>query len=215
MAQALEKGIYLQSWEKWFFRTKKVIFSQNSVFDEIQFSQKSLINRKNQPHTLAQQVLVQLTPIIFCCYYKPPRSLRRQGLTWPKWKPNIRPFKRAIDRSSGTRSCGDIDDWTFFGRFFENFKKRPGQLGLRTSKELEFGNFDHILLTDSVALKKTCRPNQRGTERFRAPWDAKTARMKRPRTEKVWKRTRIRQLHELLLWPALSIACCYQLLQLL
>ena len=38
------------------------------------FSQKSLINRKNQPHTLPQQVLVQQTPIIFCCYYKPPRS---------------------------------------------------------------------------------------------------------------------------------------------
>ena len=36
-----------------------VIFSQNSVFDEIQFSQKSLINRKNQPHTVPQQVLVQ------------------------------------------------------------------------------------------------------------------------------------------------------------
>ena len=37
-------------------------------------TQKSLINRKNQPHTLPQQVLVQQTPIIFCCYYKPPRS---------------------------------------------------------------------------------------------------------------------------------------------
>ena len=56
-----------------FFAQKIVIFSQNSVFDEIQFSQKSSINRKNKPHTLPQQVLVQQTPIIFCCYYKPPK----------------------------------------------------------------------------------------------------------------------------------------------
>ena len=59
--------------KKSFLQKKMIIFSQNSVFDEIQFSQKSLIKRKNQPHTLPQQVLVQQTPIIFC-YYKPPRS---------------------------------------------------------------------------------------------------------------------------------------------
>ena len=58
----------------YFFAQKIVIFSQNSVFDEILFSKKSLINRKNQPPILPQQVQVQQTPIIFSCYYKPPRS---------------------------------------------------------------------------------------------------------------------------------------------
>ena len=57
-----------------FFAQKIVISSQIPVFDEIQFSQKSLINRKNQPYTLSQQVLVQKTRIIFCCYYKPSSS---------------------------------------------------------------------------------------------------------------------------------------------
>ena len=44
------------------------------VFGEIQFSQKILTHTKNQTPTLAQQVLTQQVPIIFCCYYKPPRS---------------------------------------------------------------------------------------------------------------------------------------------
>ena len=75
MAQALEKGNISPKLRKMgFLHKKRLIFSQNSDFDEMLFSQKSLINRKNQPHTLPQQVLVQQTPIIFCCYYKPPRS---------------------------------------------------------------------------------------------------------------------------------------------
>ena len=75
MIQALEKGNISPKLRKMgFLHKKRVIFSQNSDFDEILFSQKSLINRKNKPHTLPQQVLVEQTPIIFCCYYKPPRS---------------------------------------------------------------------------------------------------------------------------------------------
>ena len=76
MAQALEKGNMSPMLRKWGFFAQKIdIYSQNSVFDEIQFSQKSfLINRKNQPHALPQQVLVQQIPIVFCYYYKPPRS---------------------------------------------------------------------------------------------------------------------------------------------
>ena len=63
MAQALEKGNISPNLRKMGFLHKKgVIFSQNSDFDEILFSQKSLINRKNQPHTLPQQVLLQQTP---------------------------------------------------------------------------------------------------------------------------------------------------------
>ena len=46
MAQALEKGNVSKADKNGFFAQKIVIFSQNSVFDEIQFSQKSLINRK-------------------------------------------------------------------------------------------------------------------------------------------------------------------------
>ena len=75
MAQALEKGNISPKLRKMgFLHKKRLIFSQNSDFDEMLFSQKSLINRKNQPHTLPQQVLVQQTPIIFCCNNKPPRS---------------------------------------------------------------------------------------------------------------------------------------------
>ena len=46
MAQALEKGNISPKLRKMGFLHKKVIFSQNSDFDEILFSQKSLINRK-------------------------------------------------------------------------------------------------------------------------------------------------------------------------
>ena len=76
MAQALEKGNISPKLRKMgFLHKKRVIFSQNSDFDEILFSQKSLINRENQPHTLPRQVLMQQTPIIFCCYYKPPHEV--------------------------------------------------------------------------------------------------------------------------------------------
>ena len=65
MPKALEKGNTSPKLRKMFFLAQKLaIFFQNSVFDETQFSQKSLINRKNQPHTLPQQILVQQTPII-------------------------------------------------------------------------------------------------------------------------------------------------------
>ena len=75
MAQALEKvNMSPNLGEMFSFAQKMVILFQNSVFGEIQFSQKSLVNRKNQPHTLPQQLLVQQTLIIFCCYYKPTRS---------------------------------------------------------------------------------------------------------------------------------------------
>ena len=40
-----------------FFAQILVIFSQNSLFDEIQFSQKSLINRKNGPHEKETKIL--------------------------------------------------------------------------------------------------------------------------------------------------------------
>ena len=47
MAQALEKGNISPKLRKMgFLHKKRVIFSQNSDFDEILFSQKSLINRK-------------------------------------------------------------------------------------------------------------------------------------------------------------------------
>ena len=60
MVQALEKGNISPKLRKMgFLHKKRVIFSQNSDFDEILFSQKSLINRKNKPHTLPQQVLVE------------------------------------------------------------------------------------------------------------------------------------------------------------
>ena len=119
-----------------------VIFSQNSVFDEIQFSQKSLINRKNQPHTVPQQVLVQQNPMIFCCYCKPSRSgphkvrncpeaavpeeykILKEGARGDRGSPDqnespIPDLSNALVRFSGTRSCGDIDDINFL----TNFKK--------------------------------------------------------------------------------------------
>ena len=58
MAQALEKVNMSPNLRRKFFAQKMVILLQNSVFDEIQFSQKSLTNRRKQPHTLPQ-VLVQ------------------------------------------------------------------------------------------------------------------------------------------------------------
>ena len=124
----------LQIWEKGFLLHKKgYFFFQNSVFGEIQFSQKSLTNSKKQPLTLSRQVLVQQTPIIACCYYKPPRSGPHEvrncrEAAVPEKEPKIlekgargdrsspeqnespRPklFKRTIVRFPGTRSCGDI-----------------------------------------------------------------------------------------------------------
>ena len=69
------------------FAQKMVILFQNSVFGEIQFSQNSLINRKNQAHTLPQQVLVQQTLMISCCYYKPPvQRYRKKKLKFWRMK---------------------------------------------------------------------------------------------------------------------------------
>ena len=62
MAQALEKVNMSPNLGKMFsFAQKMVILFQNSVFGESQFSQKSLTNRRKQPQTLPQQVLVQQT----------------------------------------------------------------------------------------------------------------------------------------------------------
>ena len=110
-----------------FFHKKCSLFSKFSFLVKSSFLKTIFTHSKNQPHTLAQHVLTQQTPIIFSCYYKPPkcgtaakrryrkktnsegRGARRQGLTRPQGKPNTRPFKRAIVRFSGTRSCGDND----------------------------------------------------------------------------------------------------------
>ena len=50
MAQALEKGNMPPKLRKmFFFAQKMVIFSQNSVFDEIQFSKKKVSNQQKKP----------------------------------------------------------------------------------------------------------------------------------------------------------------------
>ena len=77
MAQALEKVNMSPNLGKMIsFAQKMVILFQNSVFGEFQFSQKSLINRKNQPHTLPQQLLVQQT-LIYSVVTTSPRAAGR------------------------------------------------------------------------------------------------------------------------------------------
>ena len=74
MAQALEKSeCVFKSGENVFFCTEngytfpKFSFWRNPVFSKV------FDNRKKQPLTLSRQVLVKETPIISCCYYKPPK----------------------------------------------------------------------------------------------------------------------------------------------
>ena len=58
MAQALEKvNTSPNLWKMFSFAQKMVILFQNSVFGEIQFSQKSLINRKSNPLPLHDKSL--------------------------------------------------------------------------------------------------------------------------------------------------------------
>ena len=111
-----------------FFAQKMVILFHNSVSGKIQFSQKSLTNRREQRHALSQQVLVQQTPIISCCYYKPPHeaAIPEKETKILKNGPNTRPSKRVIvflfllaSYFSGMRSGGDINDLKFLIRFFE------------------------------------------------------------------------------------------------
>ena len=117
---------------------------------------KSLINRKNQPHTFPQQVLVQQTPIIFCCYYKPPRSGPHEvrncrEAAVPERETKILKEGAHSDRGSPDQNERPISDLSntlyfvplvrvvveilmieiFFSKFFENFQKRPGRLGLK------------------------------------------------------------------------------------
>ena len=123
MAQALIKVNMSPKLRKnIFFAQKMFTFSKFPFLVKSSFLKTIFTHSKNQPHTLAQHVLTQQIPIKFSCYYKPPRR--------PKSKPNTRPFKRAIVRFSGTRSCGDINYLKFLIRIFENLQKRPGQLGL-------------------------------------------------------------------------------------
>ena len=75
MAQALEKVNVSQNLEKCLLHKKWLYFSKIQFLTKSSFL-KSLTNRKKQPLTLSRQVLVQHTPIIFCCYYKPLRATR-------------------------------------------------------------------------------------------------------------------------------------------
>ena len=145
MRQALEKRNMSPKLRKmFFFCTKNVIFSQNSVFDEIKFSQKSLINRKNQPQILPQQVLVQQTQKIFCCYYKPPRS----GGTG---KSKILKEGARCDRGSADQNESPISELSNALQFvllvrvvveilmIENFKKTPRSIGVNR-RQISFLN---------------------------------------------------------------------------
>ena len=108
MAQALEKGNMSSKLRKLGFFAQKIhIFSQNSVFDEIQLSQKSLINRKNQPHALPQQVLVKHIPIVFCCYYKPPRSRPHEVRNYREAAVSEKETKILKEAARGGRSAPD------------------------------------------------------------------------------------------------------------
>ena len=110
MAQALEKGNISPKLKKMgFLHKKRVKFSQNSDFDQILFFQKSLINTKNQPHILPQQVLVQQTPIIFCCYYKPPRSGPHEAAV-PEKETKILKEGACDDRGSTDQNESPISD---------------------------------------------------------------------------------------------------------
>ena len=111
---------------------------------------------KNQPHTLAQQVLTQQIPIIFCCYYKPPCSGQHEvrncreatvsekqtkilgegggaatGAHLTKIKAQYQTFQTRYSSFSGARSCGDIDNLNFLIHFFEKLQKRLGRLRLK------------------------------------------------------------------------------------
>ena len=64
MVQALENVNVSQNLWKMFSFAQKWTQFYKTVFGEIRFSQKSLINRKKKPHTISRQVPVQQTPII-------------------------------------------------------------------------------------------------------------------------------------------------------
>ena len=75
MAQALGKVNMSPKLRKMCFLLKKCsFFSKLPFLVKSSFLKNILTHSKNQHHTLAQQVLMQQIPAIFCCYYKPPRS---------------------------------------------------------------------------------------------------------------------------------------------
>ena len=109
MAQALEKVNVSPNTGKMFsFAQKMVILFQNSVFGEIQFSQKILSCSKNQPDMLAQQVLTQQIPIKFC-YYDPPRSGLHEAAVLEKETKILKEGARG-DRGSPEQNESPIPD---------------------------------------------------------------------------------------------------------
>ena len=53
-------------------------------------------------------------------------------------KAQYQTFQTRYSFFSGARSCGDINFLKFLFKFFENFKKRPGRLGLTSWKQKSF-----------------------------------------------------------------------------
>ena len=78
MAQALENVHVSQNVAKMFFLHKKCAQFYKTVFGELRFSQKSLFNRKKEPHTTSRQFFVQQTPILSFCHCKTQRSGPRE-----------------------------------------------------------------------------------------------------------------------------------------
>ena len=107
MAQELGKMNMSPILRKMSFLLKNLLFFEVSIFGEIQFSRKILSHSKNQPYTLAQQVPTQQTPIIFCCFYKPPRSGPHQ----------VRNCREATVPGKETKSLKEGADQTFQTRY--------------------------------------------------------------------------------------------------
>ena len=162
MAQALENVNVSQNLWKMFSFAQKWTQFYKTVFGEIRFSQKSLINRKKQPHTISRQVLVQQTPIISFCYYKPQRSgprevrnCREAAVTdketkilekgargdrgSPKQSESPTPhLSNAFKVVSLVRVVVEISIFKKKFVFFENLQKHPGHLGSTSRKQKSF-----------------------------------------------------------------------------
>ena len=153
MAQALEKMNVSPNLGKLFYvAPKMVIFFQNSVFGEIQFSQKSLTNRKKTTPYPFTTCLSATNPNNILLLLQAPRAADRTkcgtaakrryrkkklnisrsgcaatGAHRSKRKAQYQTFKRAIVRFSGTRSCGDI----IFLKFFRKLSRTPRSIRVK------------------------------------------------------------------------------------
>ena len=123
MAQELGKVNVSKTEKNEIFCKKLVVFSKVQLLAKSSFLKKKLSHNKNQPQTLAQQVLTQQIPLIFCCYTTSPRAAGRTKCGTATPEKEIKFLKEGArgDRGSADQNESPSMELSFFKGLRDSF----------------------------------------------------------------------------------------------